>query len=102
MDMTFDRHGDCGSNHFGVITSCVDRINDVPIYLARFGVIDLIPCRGDLLRLVSTWNRVAKTRSPICFMAGDNLVDGLDDDVAITDSVTSVGRSAVEDGILNH
>ena len=93
MDMTFDRHRDCGCNHFGVITSYVDRINDVPIYLARFGVIDLTPylridekmkafslygksirqekanssC-GNLLRLVPTQHRVAKARGTICFM----------------------------------
>ena len=127
MDMTFDRHGDYGCNHSGVITSYVDRINDVPIYLERFGVIDLIPYlridekmkaflykaslldRKRPIRVVEIyydwyphsigWR---KRRAQFALWLDDDLADGLDDDVAITDSVIPVGRSAVEEEILNH
>ena len=127
MDMTFDQQRDCGCNHFGVITSYVDRINDVPIYLARFGVIDLIPYlridekmkaflykaslldRKRPIRVVEIYydrnlhgTEWRKRAAQFALWLDDDLADGLDDDVVITDFVIPVGRTAVEEGILNH
>ena len=127
MDIIFDRHGDCGCNHFGVITSWVGRINDVPIYLERFRVIDLIPhLRIDekmkaFLYMANLLDRKRPIRvveiyydwyphstgwrrrgTQFALWIDDDLVDGLDDEVAITDSVIPVGRGAVEEGMLNH
>ena len=127
MDVTFDRHRDYGCNHFGVIISFVDRINDVPIYLARFGVTDLIPYlrvdekmkaflyeanllwRKRPIRVVEIYydwsphgTEWRKRGSQFALRVDSDLVDGLDDDIAITDFVIPVGRSVVEEGILNY
>ena len=127
MDVTFDRHRDYDYNYFGIITSYVERINDVHIYLERFGVIDLIPYlwidekmkaflykaslldRKGPIRVVEIyydWHPHStgwrKRGTQFVLWLNDDLVDGLDDDVAITDSVIPVGRRAVEEGILNH
>ncbi len=121
MDMTFDRHGDYGCNHFGVITSCVDRINDVSIYLARFGVGDLIPylrvdaemkaflymanlldrkCPIRVVEIYYDWSPHGtgwrRRGAQFALWLDEDLTDGLDDDVAITDSVIPIGRGVVE------
>ena len=129
MDMTFNLHRDYGCNHFGVITSYVDRINDVPIYLARFGVIELIPYlridekmkaflyKANLLdrkrpiRVVEIyydWSPHSiewrKRGAQFALWIDDDLVDGLDDDVAITDTDSGlpIARTAVEEKMFNH
>ena len=127
MDMTFNQHGNYGCNHFGVITSYVERINDVPIYLERFGVIDLIPYlwinekmkaflyqanlldRKGAIRVVEIYydwyphgTEWRKRGAQFALWLDNDLADGLDDNVAVTDSVTPVGRSSVEEGRLNH
>ena len=127
MDMTFDQHRDYGGNHFGVITSYVDRINDVPIYLERFEVTDLISYlqidekmkaflyKANLLdrkrpiRVVEIYydwyphsTEWRKRGAQFALWLDGDLVDGLDDDVAITHSVIPVARTAMEETMFNH
>jgi len=127
MDLIFAQDRDYGCNHFGVITSAVDRINDVPIYLERFGVIDLIyylRIDNKMKAFLYNANLLGRKRpvrvveiyydwyphgiewrrrgAQFALWLDDDLADGLDDDVAVTYSVIPVGRSAVEGGMLNH
>lgn len=125
MDMTFDQYYGC--DHFGVVTSYVDRVNDVPIYLARFGVIDLITYLrvDEKMKAFLYWANLLDIKRPIrvveiyydwyphstgwrrrgaqfALRIDDDLADGLDDDVAITDSVIPVAITAMEEIMFNH
>ena len=115
---------DC--THFGIITSRVDRINDVINYLVRLEVVDLIPYlpinektnafiykadlgRKKLIQIVEiyhdTYPRATEWREPyaeIALRLDDDLIDGLDDGVAVPDFVVPFARTAQEEAILNN
>ena len=111
-------------NHFGTITSSVERVNDVPKHLTELRVEDLIPFlwitektnafiySADLGRKNSThiieiysalrprateWR---KRHAQFALQLDDDLIDGLDDDVAVTQLVVPFGETALEEVLL--
>ena len=110
--------------HFGIISSRVDRINDVLNYLVRLGVADLIPYllinektnafvyeadleRKNIIKVVEIyqdWNPRSiewrKRNAQFALQLDDDLIDGLDDDVAVTQLVVPFGETALEEVLL--
>ena len=114
----------CWNNctHFGIITSHVDRINDVRDRLVRLGLTDLIPY---LLINEKTNAFIYETDNPIqiveiyhdtrpratewqelyaeiALRLDDDLVDALDYGVAVPDFVMPFAGTAQEEAILNN
>ena len=112
--------------HFGVITSCVDRTNNVSNCLIRLGVPELIPYllinektnafiykanlgRKNSIQIVEIYHdwcpRATEWREPhaeIVMRIDDDLIDGLDDDVAIPEFVLPFANTAMQEVMLNH
>lgn len=112
--------------HFGVITSRVDRTNDIYDYLVRLGVPELIPYllinektnafiykadlgRKNLIQIVEIYHdwcpRATEWREPhaeIAMQIDDDLIDGLDDGVAIPEFVVPFANTALQEIMLNH
>ena len=112
-------------NHFGNITSSVERVNDVPNHLTKLGVEYLIPFlwidektnafiyHADLGRKNSAhiieiyyalrpqaieWR---KQDAQFALQLDDDLIDGLDyDGVAVTQLVVPFGETALEEVLL--
>ena len=112
--------------HFGVITSCVDRTNDVPDCLIRLGEPELISYllinektnafiyKADLGRknpiqiveIYHDWCPRAtewrKQHAEIAMRIDNDLVDGLDDGVAVPEFVVPFLNTAMQEVMLNH
>lgn len=112
--------------HFGVIISCVDRTNNVSNCLIRLGVRELIPYllinektnafiyKADLGRknptqIVEIYHdwcpRATEWREPhaeIAMRMDDDLVDGLDDGVAVPEFVVPFLNTAMQEVMLNN
>ena len=112
--------------HFGVITSCIDRTNNVPDCLIRLGVPELISYllinekanafiyRADLgrknpIQIVEIYHdwclRATEWREPyaeIAMRIDDDLVDGLDDGVAVPEFVVPFLNTAMQEVMLNY
>ena len=123
--MEFVYHwNDC--THFGTIVSRVDRTNDVRTYLRRFGVPDLIPylwidekTNAFIYRVNLGWKnpicvveiyrdmrpRATEWRerhAQIALRLHVDLMDGLDDGVAIPDFVVPFLETAKNEAIINN
>ena len=112
--------------HFGNIISRVDRINDVLNYLVELGLTDLIPYllinektnafiyKADLgrkkpIQIVEIYRdtrpRATEWReryAQIALRIDEDLVDGLDDNVAIPEFVVPLLDTALEEVMLIH
>ena len=112
--------------HYGIITSRVDRINDVYNYLVELGISDLIPYllidektnafiyRADLgrknhVRIIEIYHdtrpRATEWReryAEIAMLIDDDLVDGLNEGVAVPKFVVPFANTALEEVMLNH
>ena len=113
-------------NYFGIIRSDVDRINDISMYLANLGVPDLTWYllieekmkafvykadlgRGSLIDIVEIyydWNpRSTEWRKRNALFAlhiNEDLIDGLDDNVAVPQFVVPFASTALEEVMINH
>jgi len=112
--------------HFGTISSGVDRINDVPSHLVKLGVTDLIPYllinenlkgfvykadldRKNLIHIVEIYHDMRphgtewrERNAQFALWLDRDLVDGLDDDVAVTNFVIPFAKTALEEVMLNY
>ena len=112
--------------HFGTISSRVDRTNDVPNHLAKLRVTNLIPYllikeitnafvyeadlgRKNLLHIVEIYHDVRlrgtewrERNAQIALRLDVDLIDGLDDNVVVTDFVVPFAQTALEEAILNN
>ena len=112
-------------NYFGIITSSVERVNDVSNYLTELAVEDLIhfiridqktkafTYDADLGRKYPThiveiyydWNlhgtEWRRRHAQLALQLDDDLMDGLDyDNVAVTELVVPYGETALEEVLL--
>lgn len=111
-------------NHFGVITSSIERVNDVPNHLTKLEVEDLI----DFLRIDEKTNAFTydadlgkktpthiveiyyalrprstewrKQGAQFALQLDDDLIYGLEDDVAVTQLAVPYGETALEEVLL--
>lgn len=112
--------------HFGTINSRVDRINDVPEYLAKLEVRDLLPYflidektqafvyeanlgRKNLIHIVEIYQDLCPhgtawrgRDAQIALRLDVALIDGLDYGVAVPDFVVPFASTAQAEAILNN
>ena len=112
--------------HFGIIVSRVDRINDVINYLVGLGVDDLIPYllinektnafiyeadlgRKNPIKVVEIyydWNPHStewrKREAQLALHLNEDLINGLDNGVAVPKFVIPFASTALEEVIINH
>ena len=118
------RWNDC--THFGIITSRVDRTNDVRNYLMRFGIADLIVHlwidektnafiykadigRKNPIQIVDIYRDIRpqatgwrERHAQLALRLDADLIDGLDDDVAVPDFVVPFLQTAQNETIINN
>ena len=111
-------------DHFGIITSFVERINDVPNYLTELGVEDLIPLlwidektnaftydadlgRKNPIHVVDIYHDLRpravewrKQGAQFALQLDDDLIYGLENDVAVTQLAVPYGETALEEVLL--
>lgn len=112
--------------HFGIVISRVDRMNDIPNYLVKLGVSDLIRYllvnekmnafvymvdlgRKNPVQVLEIYHdmRLRATewrerRAEIAMRIDDDLVDGLDDGIAIPEFVVPFVTTAMREVKLTH
>ena len=118
------RWNDC--THFGIIISRVDRTSDVFDYLTRLGVADLIPylridektnafvykvdlSRKNPIQVVEIYRDTRlratewrKRHAQLALRLDVDLMDGLDDGVAVPDFVVPFLQTAQDEAIINN
>ena len=111
-------------NYFGIITSSVERINDVRNHLTQLKVGDLIPFllinektnafiynadlgRKNPIHIVEVYYALSpwavewrKQGAQFALQLDDDLMDGLEDDVAVTQLAVPYGETALEEVLL--
>ena len=111
-------------DHFGIITSSVERINDIPDHLTKLGVEDLIPFlwidkktnafiydadlgRKNPIHIVEIYYALRpqaiewrKRGAQFALQLDDDLIYGLEDDVAVTQLAVPYGETALEEVLL--
>ena len=111
-------------NYFGIITSSVERINDVRDHLTKLKLEDLIPfiridektnafiynadigrkCPTHIVEIYYDWDphgtEWRKRHAQFALQLDTDLIEGLDDNIAVTELVVPFGETALEEVLL--